>query len=240
MHDLPPAHFLLPHSAATCYGAVILGYDERLIRRKRLVTIHGEGFLVDLPTVTNLDDFWGFELTDGRTIQVIAAEEPLLEITGPDLPRLAWHIGNRHTPCQMEATRLLIRQDYVLEAMLHQLGAGITRVIEPFTPEGGAYGTGRTMGHSHGPETSEGAGLADAAPAEATRPEASTAPAMPAAARPAGMTPAGSALAGSIFDPASSAGTTFAPITADPYAHTETFGWHDHGDGKPHFHAPKR
>lgn len=215
MPDLPPAHTLLPHFAATCYGTVILGYDERLIRRKRLVTTHGEGFLVDLPTVTNLDDFWGFELTDGRTIQVIAAEEPLLEITGPDLPRLAWHIGNRHTPCRMEATRLLIRQDHVLEAMLHQLGAGITRVIEPFTPEGGAYGTGRTMGHSHGPDVPEGVA---GAPTTSTRPTPH--PALPTTALPSGA--------------------AAKPAATKSHAHTETFGWHDHGDGKPHFHAPKR
>ncbi len=76
-----------------------------------------------------------------------------MQIAGPDLMRYAWHIGNRHTPCQIEATRLLIRRDHVLEAMLTRLGATLTPISEPFTPEGGAYGTGRTMGHSHGPES---------------------------------------------------------------------------------------
>ena len=76
-----------------------------------------------------------------------------MQITGQDLHRLAWHIGNRHTPCQIEPTRLLIRRDHVLEAMLAQLGAKVAYVTEAFKPEGGAYGTGRTMGHSHGPET---------------------------------------------------------------------------------------
>ncbi len=47
-------------------------------------------------------------------------------------------------------TRLLIREDHVLEAMLAHLGARVSRAIEPFTPEGGAYGMGRTMGHEHG------------------------------------------------------------------------------------------
>ena len=190
MPDLPPARALLSKAPTTTHDVVILGYDERLLRRKRLVTAKGEGFLVDLPNVTNLDDHWGFLLEDGRAIQVLPAKEALLEITGPDLPRLAWHIGNRHTPCQIEATRLLIRRDHVLEAMLAQLGAKVSFVTEPFTPEGGAYGTGRTMGHdhgghSHGPDTNE---------------------------------------------------TT----AAEPHAHKETFGWHDHGDGKLHFHAPKR
>lgn len=151
MPDLPHARQLLQTAPATCYDVVVLDYDARLMRRKRLSTAHGESFLVNLPAVTNLDDFWGFELEDGRCIQVLPAEEPLVEITG-DLNRLAWHIGNRHTPCQIENDRLLIRRDHVLEAMLTGLGASLGFVSEPFTPEGGAYGMGRTMGHSHGPE----------------------------------------------------------------------------------------
>ena len=66
------------------------------------------------------------------------------------LARLAWHIGNRHTPCQIGPDCLVIRQDHVLEAMLAKLGADVTHDTRPFTPEGGAYGMGRTMGHSHG------------------------------------------------------------------------------------------
>mgnify|MGYP000066428376 CR=1 FL=1 len=151
MPNLPPAHSLLKTAPTTSFDVVVLDYDARLMRRKRLTTTQGNSFLVDLPAVANLDDFWGFELADGRTIQVLPAEEPLVEITG-DLNRLAWHIGNRHTPCQIGKYRLLIRRDHVLEAMLTQLGATLAFVTEPFTPEGGAYGTGRTMGHSHAPD----------------------------------------------------------------------------------------
>ncbi|MGA0543363.1 urease accessory protein UreE [Neotabrizicola sp. VNH66] len=152
MADLPPARSVLKSAPDRVYDLVVLTYDERLMRRKRLVTVHDEGFLVDLPAVTNLDDYWGFLLLDGRAVQVVAAEEQLIEITGADLLRYAWHIGNRHTPCQIEPRRLLIRADHVLEDMLRGLGASLTPVSEPFTPEGGAYGHGRTMGHSHGPE----------------------------------------------------------------------------------------
>lgn len=174
MTDLPAARTLLPKAPAQTHGAVILGYDERLLRRKRLVTTAGEGFLVDLPAVTNLDDFWGFQLEDGRAIAVIAAEEALVQITGPDLPRLAWHIGNRHTPCQIAPARLLIRRDHVLEAMLAQLGAAVAYVTEPFTPEGGAYGTGRTMGHSHGPEVALSADSPPQTPSPATHDQTAT------------------------------------------------------------------
>lgn len=149
MTDLPPATRLLTAAPDRTYDLVVLDYDARLMRRKRLVTVHDEGFMVDLPAVTNLDSYWGFELEDGRAIQIVPAEENVLLITG-DLARLAWHIGNRHTPCEIHDTYLLIREDHVLEGMLKGLGARITRVSRPFAPESGAYGTGRTMGHDHG------------------------------------------------------------------------------------------
>lgn len=157
MTDLPAATALLGAAPAPAASVpperVVLDYDARLMRRKRLMTEGGRGFLVDLPTVTNLDEYWGFALADGTNVQIVAAEEPVLLITaGPAAPlsRLAWHIGNRHTPCEIHADCLVIREDHVLEAMLRRLGAGVTRVRRPFRPESGAYGTGRTMGHDHG------------------------------------------------------------------------------------------
>ncbi|SFP54111.1 urease accessory protein UreE [Tranquillimonas alkanivorans] len=126
-----------------------LTYDARFLRRKRLESAGGIAFLVDLPETSDIRDGDALVLEDGRRIGVRAAPEPLLEIRG-DLPRLAWHIGNRHTPCQIEPDRLLIRADHVLAKMLAGLGAEVREVTAPFTPEGGAYGHGRTMGHSHG------------------------------------------------------------------------------------------
>jgi urease accessory protein len=128
---------------------VTLTYEERFLRRKVLTTDAGEEFLVDLPQTTSLGHGDAFALDDGRLIEVIAAPEPLYEITG-DLPRLAWHIGNRHTPCQIEPVRLLIARDHVLGEMIEGLGGHLREVVEPFTPEGGAYGHGRTHGHEHG------------------------------------------------------------------------------------------
>jgi urease accessory protein len=127
---------------------ISLDYEARLLRRKRIACKGGD-FLVDLPEVTSLEDGDAFELSDGRVIAVRAAPEPVLVIRG-HLARLAWHIGNRHTPCRIEADRLVIRQDHVVEAMLRQLGAQIVAMEMPFRPEGGAYGHGRTFGHDHG------------------------------------------------------------------------------------------
>ena len=157
--DLPPARSLRRAPlGAVPHGVVVLRHDERLLRRRRLATVDGEGFLVDLPATSGLEQGDAFELEDGRLIGVVAAEEPLLEVRGPDLPRLAWHLGNRHAPCQIEPGRLLIQRDHVLRDMLERLGAEIREVSEPFAPEGGAYGHGRTMGHDH-----FGGGLGDLA-----------------------------------------------------------------------------
>ena len=128
--------------------SLTLTYEDRFLRRKRLITDQGEAVLLDLAETTSLDHGDALQLEDGRRVAIFAAPEPLIAVRG-NLTRLAWHIGNRHTPCQIEADRLLIREDHVLADMLLRLSADIERVTEPFTPEGGAYGHGRTHGHDH-------------------------------------------------------------------------------------------
>ena len=133
----------------TADGVITLDYEGRFLRRKRLVTDSGEAFLVELPETVSLSATDGFMLDDGRVIAIRAKPEPLLRVTHDHLPRIAWHVGNRHTPCQIEKDHLLIQQDHVLEGMLRMLGADIEKLDAPFTPEGGAYGHGRTHSHSH-------------------------------------------------------------------------------------------
>ena len=128
---------------------IALTWEQRYRRRAMLETTCGLTFLLDLGEATELASGAGLRLEDGRIVLVRPAVEELAEIRGPALTRLAWHIGNRHTPCQVAEDRLLIQRDHVLEDMLRGLGAAITHVEEPFQPEGGAYGHGRTHGHSH-------------------------------------------------------------------------------------------
>ena len=151
MTDLPLAQTL--HPVGTVENALVdcaLTYDARFFRRKKLITSEGWSFVADFERTVSLNDGDVLELGDGRLVKVTAASESVLAVTGTDLPRLAWHIGNRHTPCQIETTRLLIQNDPVIAHMLNHLGAEVTEVTEPFTPEGGAYGHGRTHAHDHG------------------------------------------------------------------------------------------
>jgi urease accessory protein len=123
-------------------GTVTLAYDDRHRRRLRLATDAGEAFLLDLPHASVLAEGDGLALSDGTWLWVRAAVEPLIEVTADSealLVRLAWHIGNRHLPAQLEEGRILIRDDAVIAAMLEGLGARLRRVTQPFSPERGAY-----------------------------------------------------------------------------------------------------
>ena len=141
------------HAAGTWSNATAqcaLTYEDRFFRRKKLTVDEGWSFVADFERTVSLNHGDALELTSGTLVEVIAAPEDLLAVTGGDLPRLAWHIGNRHTPCQIDDTRLLIQNDPVIAHMLDHLGATTTRITAPFTPEGGAYGHGRTHAHEHG------------------------------------------------------------------------------------------
>ncbi|MGV6839055.1 MAG: urease accessory protein UreE [Planktomarina sp.] len=151
MQDTNEMDLLKCHSISHAHHTdddVELTYEDRFLRRKVLTSSKGLKFLVDLEHTTSLNAGDAFTLEDGQMIGVKPAHEPLLQIRG-DLTRLAWHIGNRHMPCQIETDRLLIQADHVIKDMLEKLGADVSHVRAPFTPEGGAYGHGRTHSHAH-------------------------------------------------------------------------------------------
>ena len=147
--ELPPAREVVRDAQGEVAGRVRLSHHARSLRRRRLVTVEGAGFLLDLPTTLSVEDGDAFRLEDGRLVVVEAEAEALLEVRG-DLPRLAWHIGNRHSPCEIGGDRLRVLADPVMARMLRGLGAEVAEVVAPFRPEGGAYGEGRVMGHDHG------------------------------------------------------------------------------------------
>ncbi|MGB0498401.1 MAG: urease accessory protein UreE, partial [Rubricella sp.] len=128
-NTLPVSHEIL--RAGSWSGAAdscALTYEDRFLRRKRLRAASGTEFMLDLAHTESLNHGDALRLSDGRLVEIVAAEEPLLEITGESLTRLAWHIGNRHTPAQIEEGRILIQEDHVLADMLAKLGASVTRV----------------------------------------------------------------------------------------------------------------
>jgi urease accessory protein len=138
---------------AKLIDSVTLTHDERHLRRKLLHMAHDDVVMLDLkePVVLEHGDLLELEHGAGH-VEVIAAEEPLLEIRARNTIHqleLAWHLGNRHLAAQIEEKRILIERDHVIKAMLEGLGATVTDVIETFSPVHGAYHGHGTHNHSH-------------------------------------------------------------------------------------------
>ena len=138
-----------PHKPA---DTITLDEAARHRRRVKMVSDSGISFLLDLPEARLLRHGEGLQLSDGRVIEVRAEPEALMDVRGRDqrhLLALAWQIGNRHLPAQIESDCIIIREDHVIRDMLIGLGAEVTTVSAPFNPEGGAYGGPHLSHHDH-------------------------------------------------------------------------------------------
>ena len=143
----------LPYSEAESnqiWATVTLAYDDRHRRRIKMITDAGEAFLLDLPQAVYLADGDLLALDDGAFVLVKAALEDIMDATCDTIEttaRLAWHIGNRHTPVQVLNNGVIrLRYDHVLASMIEGLGGQVTRMKAAFSPEPGAYKSG---GHGH-------------------------------------------------------------------------------------------
>lgn len=129
--------------------SISLSYEDRFLRRKKLVSDNGFEFLVNLPATKSLSENQAFKLENGNFILIKSKKESLLEISGNNLMQLIWHIGNRHIPCQIKQNKIFIQNDKIIEDMIKKLGGKVKAVKQTFSPEGGAYGIGRTHSHKH-------------------------------------------------------------------------------------------
>ena len=129
------------------FDTLTLAHDERRLRRKLLTLPRGGEVMLDFSEPVTLGHGDLLELEDGRFVGIRAADEPVYEIRGRDsahIARLAWHIGNRHLPAQIEKNRILIARDRIIRDMLVGLGATVAETVDHFSPEHGAYA------HDHG------------------------------------------------------------------------------------------
>jgi urease accessory protein len=132
--------------------SVTLDHEGRHKRRVALTTDGGLALLLDLEKAAVLQDGDALKLEDGRLVRVKAALQKLLEITAENPKRLlkvAWHVGNRHTPAEIGESAIYIEDDHVLAEMVRGLGAAVRPVERAFAPERGAYEGGHG-GHDHG------------------------------------------------------------------------------------------
>jgi urease accessory protein len=93
---------------------------------------------------------------DGSLVRVVAAPQAVLRVTAcpehggaADLPRAAYHLGNRHVALEVKADHLQLEPDPVLADMLRAMHLIVREVQAPFEPESGAYAASAHAHHSH-------------------------------------------------------------------------------------------
>lgn len=132
--------------------SLILTFKQREKSRLKVSLASGESVGLFLPRGSVLKQ--GDLLTNGAgdVLKVCAAEENVSTIFTDDmhlLLRVAYHLGNRHVPLQVESTWLRYAHDHVLDDMVRLLGGHVTVEQAPLQPESGAYGGGHQHGHDH-------------------------------------------------------------------------------------------
>src|SRR5215471_15359625 len=117
---------------------LILDYAQRQTKQGFFFT--GKGVCIEFdfaePPALATDDV--LVLDDGGLIAIVADSEPLIEARIADpaaLARLAWRLGDRHVPVQILASRVRLRRDPQVEAMLAGIAGKLTPLSAPFEPD---------------------------------------------------------------------------------------------------------
>jgi urease accessory protein len=140
-------------------ASVELDWDVRQKSRFDATDSHSRALGVFLPRGSVVRGGDVLVAEDGSLIRVLAAPQAVLRVTacpehgGPiDLPRAAYHLGNRHVQLEVKPDHLQLEPDPVLADMLRSMHLIVREVEAPFEPEAGAYAAahGHDHDHSHG------------------------------------------------------------------------------------------
>ncbi|HUN77226.1 MAG TPA: urease accessory protein UreE [Steroidobacteraceae bacterium] len=133
-------------------GRLVLPFEVRSRSRFRARLQSGEAVGVQLPRGEILRGGDQLLASDGRVIEVAAANEEVSTVRGEDgaqLARAAYHLGNRHVPLQIGAGWIRYGHDHVLDDMVRGLGLAVSIEAAPFEPEAGAYPAHAGAAHEH-------------------------------------------------------------------------------------------
>ncbi|MDX1347686.1 MAG: urease accessory protein UreE [Thiomicrorhabdus chilensis] len=134
------------------FEELVLTFKQREKSRLKVCLPSGEEVGLFLPRGTVLKEGDVIATDSGECLKIIAAAEKVSTVTTDDghlLLRIAYHLGNRHVPLQVESTWLRYAHDHVLDDMVRLLGGEVVVEEKPLQPESGAYGGGHSHGHDH-------------------------------------------------------------------------------------------
>ena len=143
--------------AGEVQDTLTLPYDRRQKSRQRVLLDSGREAALMLAPGTALDDGDRLGSSDGTSVRVVAALEPITTVRTDDalcLARASYHLGNRHVRLQVGTGWVRYQPDHVLDEMVRRLGLAVIHETARFEPERGAYdGQGRHR-HAVGDEES--------------------------------------------------------------------------------------
>jgi urease accessory protein len=141
-------------------ATLTLAYQQRVHSRLRVQLDDGREAGLLLPRGETLRDGDRLAGSDGTLVRVVAASEPLTEVSACDpltLARLCYHLGNRHATLAILAAAVRYPCDPVLDRLVEGLGLSCQPIEAPFEPEPGAYGGSAAQGRSAHPHHHHGA-----------------------------------------------------------------------------------
>ncbi len=127
---------------APIFATLILAYEQRQKSRFKTCLQNGEQVAVILPRGSRLKNGDMLKTESGALVQVIAAKEKVSTVYSDNtylLMKACYHLGNRHTPLQIDQNFVRYQSDRVLDKMLIQLDLKVVTELAEFEPEGGAY-----------------------------------------------------------------------------------------------------
>ena len=136
-------------------ATLTLPFAQRIKGRLRVTLDDGRdaGLFLDRGPILRGGDLLREE--GGEIVRVEAAPEAVSVVTCDDMllfARVCYHLGNRHTPLQINDGELRYVHDHVLDEMVARLGVTVTFAHLPFEPEQGAdgeHGVAHEHAHAH-------------------------------------------------------------------------------------------
>lgn len=131
---------------------LILTFQQREKSRLKAQLSSGEEIGLFLPRGSVLKAGDVIASDEGDQVRILAAEESVSTVTTETphlLLRIAYHLGNRHVPLQVESSWLRYCHDHVLDDMVRLIGGNVMVEKAPLQPESGAYGGGHHHHHEH-------------------------------------------------------------------------------------------
>ena len=134
-----------------------LPFDQRIRGRLKVTLDNGAeaGLFLDRGPILRGGDCIATD--DGQVAEIKAATETVSTVRSDNallLAKVCYHLGNRHTPLQIDEGFARYQHDHVLDDMVRTLGLEPVCEQAPFEPEPGAYGEHHSDhvhgSHSHG------------------------------------------------------------------------------------------